>query len=61
MINEERSVHHLKSELKEPLEDPEFSSLKTLEKICEDDPKRSLLEQKDLKEENEVGEGRLLP
>ncbi|XP_058516716.1 tudor domain-containing protein 5 isoform X2 [Ochotona princeps] len=53
VINEERSIHHLKSELKEPLNDLEFGSLKSLEKICEDDPKRSLLKQKDLEEENE--------
>ncbi|XP_034523620.1 tudor domain-containing protein 5 [Ailuropoda melanoleuca] len=52
-INDEKAFSHLKSELKEPLKDSEFSSLKTQDKSCEEDPKWSIPELKDLKEENE--------
>ncbi|XP_007109098.1 tudor domain-containing protein 5 isoform X1 [Physeter macrocephalus] len=53
-INDGKAFRHLKSVTsKEPLKDPEFSSLKTQEKSCEDDPECSISELKDLKEENE--------
>ncbi|XP_040302565.1 tudor domain-containing protein 5 isoform X1 [Herpailurus yagouaroundi] len=52
-INDEKAFSHLKSELKEPLKDSEFSSLKTQDKSCGEDPKWSFPELKDLKEENE--------
>eukprot|EP00069_Balaena_mysticetus_P010716 bmy_20802T0 len=53
-INDEKAFSHLKSVTsKELLKDSEFSSLKTQEKSCEDDPKCSISELKDLKEEDE--------
>ncbi|XP_059865711.1 tudor domain-containing protein 5 isoform X1 [Delphinus delphis] len=53
-INDEKAFSHLKSiTSKQPLKDSEFSSLKTQEKSCEDDPKCSISELQDLKEENE--------
>ncbi|XP_036720595.1 tudor domain-containing protein 5 isoform X1 [Balaenoptera musculus] len=53
-INDEKTFSHLKSVTsKELLKDSEFSSLKTQEKSCEDDPKCSFSELKDLKEEDE--------
>ncbi|XP_040492204.1 tudor domain-containing protein 5 isoform X1 [Ursus maritimus] len=52
-ISDEKAFSHLKYELKEPLKDSEFSSLKTQDKSCEEDPKWSIPELKDLKEENE--------
>ncbi|XP_025733967.1 tudor domain-containing protein 5 [Callorhinus ursinus] len=52
-VNDEKAFTHLKSELKEPLKDSEFNSLKTQDKRCEEDPKWSIPELKDLKEENE--------
>ncbi|XP_039737563.1 tudor domain-containing protein 5 [Pteropus medius] len=51
-INDEKTFTHLKSESEEPLNDSEFSSLKTQDKSCED-PKWFIPEPKDLKEENE--------
>ncbi|ELK16223.1 Tudor domain-containing protein 5 [Pteropus alecto] len=53
-INDEKTFTHLKSESEEPLNDSEFSSLKTQDKSCED-PKWFIPEPKDLKEENEDG------
>ncbi|XP_024614581.1 tudor domain-containing protein 5 [Neophocaena asiaeorientalis asiaeorientalis] len=53
-INDEKAFSHLKSiTSKQLLKDSEFSSLKTQEKSCEDDPKCSISELQDLKEENE--------
>ncbi|XP_003259005.1 tudor domain-containing protein 5 isoform X1 [Nomascus leucogenys] len=52
-INDEKSLHHLKSESKEPLKDSEFDSLKTCNKSFEEDLKWSNPEPNDLKEENE--------
>ncbi|XP_053460400.1 tudor domain-containing protein 5 isoform X1 [Nycticebus coucang] len=52
-ISEEKSLSHPKCESKEPLKDSEFSSLKTHEKTCEEDPKLFIPDPKDLKEENE--------
>ncbi|XP_067570614.1 tudor domain-containing protein 5 [Pseudorca crassidens] len=53
-INDEKAFSHLKSiTSKQPLKDSEFNSLKTQEKSCEDDPKCSISELQDLKEENE--------
>ncbi|XP_039111330.1 tudor domain-containing protein 5 [Hyaena hyaena] len=52
-INDEKAFSHLKSEIKEPLKDSEFSSLKMQDKSCEEDPQWSLPDLKDLKEENE--------
>ncbi|KAG8517142.1 Tudor domain-containing protein 5, partial [Galemys pyrenaicus] len=51
-LNDEKSKL-LKSVSKEPLKDSELSSLKTQDKIYEDDSKWSIPEPKDLKEENE--------
>ncbi|XP_020141059.2 tudor domain-containing protein 5 isoform X1 [Microcebus murinus] len=50
--NDEKSASHLKSDPKERLKDSEFSSLKT-HKSCEEDPKWSIPEPRELKEENE--------
>ncbi|XP_057585749.1 tudor domain-containing protein 5 isoform X2 [Hippopotamus amphibius kiboko] len=53
-VNDGKTFSHLKSVTsKEPLKDSEFSSLKTQDKNCEEDPKWSISELKDLKEENE--------
>ncbi|TKC49464.1 hypothetical protein EI555_008416, partial [Monodon monoceros] len=53
-INDEKAFSHLKSiTSKQLLKDSEFSSLKTQEKSCEDDPKCSISELQDLKEESE--------
>ncbi|XP_072589241.1 tudor domain-containing protein 5 isoform X4 [Vulpes vulpes] len=51
--NDAKTFSHLKSELKEPLKDSEFSSLKTQDNNCEEDSQWSIPELKDLKEENE--------
>ncbi|XP_077758003.1 tudor domain-containing protein 5 isoform X1 [Canis aureus] len=51
--NDAKAFSHLKSELKEPLKDSEFSSLKTQDNNCEEDSQWFIPELKDLKEENE--------
>ncbi|XP_036761815.2 tudor domain-containing protein 5 isoform X1 [Manis pentadactyla] len=51
--NNEKALHHLKSESMEPLKDSEFSSLKIQNKSCEEDQKWFIPELKTLKEENE--------
>lgn len=59
-INDEKCLSHLKSESKEPLKDSEFDALKTCNKSFEEDPKWSNPEPNDRKEENEVGEGKIV-
>ncbi|XP_070123915.1 tudor domain-containing protein 5 isoform X8 [Equus przewalskii] len=51
-IKDEKAFSRLKSESKEP-KDSEFSSLKTQDKSCEEDPKWCIPRLKDPKEENE--------
>ncbi|XP_021030852.1 tudor domain-containing protein 5 isoform X4 [Mus caroli] len=51
-INDEKCISYLKSAPKELLKDSKLSSLKT-HKSCEEDPRWSILQPKDLKEENE--------
>ncbi|KAM5203032.1 tudor domain-containing protein 5 isoform 2-T3 [Hipposideros larvatus] len=52
-INDEKTFIHRKSELKKPSKDSEFSSLKTQDKSCKEDPKWFTPKLKDLKKENE--------
>ncbi|KAM9212406.1 tudor domain-containing protein 5 isoform 1-T1 [Dugong dugon] len=52
-INDEKALSHLKSESEKPLKDSEFSSLKTKDKSCKEEPKLLNSVPKDLKEENE--------
>ncbi|XP_073072927.1 tudor domain-containing protein 5 isoform X3 [Manis javanica] len=51
--NNEKALHHLKSDSVEPLKDSEFSSLKIQDKSCEENQKWFIPELKTLKEENE--------
>ncbi|XP_077013246.1 tudor domain-containing protein 5 isoform X2 [Tamandua tetradactyla] len=52
-INGENILNHLNSQSKKPLKNSEFTSSKAQDKSCEEAPKWSNPEPKDLKEENE--------
>ena len=57
-MKDEKTFSHLRSVTSEdPLKDSKLNSLKIQDKSSEEDPKWSIPELKDLKEENEGGEG----